>query len=270
MKTLRNAGLVFCIIVLLVAAQQVTEASHFRGGTMSVRVSPAGTLTVTTETLWRKGGDAFTIFPLSGVTRLGIIQPTNPAGAFPAGFPIDLQILDAVTRTRIAGTFDATLPLPDIVGTTTSVDTSDPVFDIRKQQFTIDLVAVLAPLELGHGDYILYWVDGARITGLQNVTNDVFASPATSQSPFSLEARFTWDGTQRDTPTISSRVLSTVVQGQLYNAAEFLQVQDYKNVRRWAGAIAARPAVQRGAHGQSPPSANSLASCMNAMTQTIS
>jgi GSH-dependent disulfide-bond oxidoreductase len=61
-----------------------------------------------------------------------------------------------------------------------------------------------------------------------------------------------------------------VVQGQLYNAAEFLQVQDYKNVRRWAGAIAARPAVQRGAHGQSPPSANSLASCMNAMTQTIS
>ena len=217
MKLLRNARFVLAIIVLLVAAQQVVEASHFRGGTMSVRVSPTGTLTVTTETLWRKGGDAFTTFPLSGVTRLGIIQPTNPAGPFPAGFPIDLQILDAVTRTKIAGTFDATLPLPDIVGTTTSVDTSDPAFDIRRQQFTIDLVAVLAPLELGHGDYILYWVDGGRIAGLQNVASDVFVSPATSQSPFSLEARFTWDGTQRDTPTISSRVLTTVVRGQVYN-----------------------------------------------------
>ena len=34
--------------------------------------------------------------------------------------------------------------------------------------------------------------------------------------------------------------------GQLYGAAEFLQVQDYTHVQRWAQAIAARPAVQRG------------------------
>ena len=34
--------------------------------------------------------------------------------------------------------------------------------------------------------------------------------------------------------------------GVLYNAAEFLQVQEYKHVRRWAEEIAARPAVQRG------------------------
>jgi len=37
-----------------------------------------------------------------------------------------------------------------------------------------------------------------------------------------------------------------LVQGLLYDAAEFLQVQDYTHVQRWAAAIAARPAVQRG------------------------
>jgi GST-like protein len=35
-------------------------------------------------------------------------------------------------------------------------------------------------------------------------------------------------------------------QGHLYGAGEFLQVQDYNNVQRWTGAIAARPAVKRG------------------------
>ncbi|KIZ40955.1 MULTISPECIES: glutathione-dependent disulfide-bond oxidoreductase [Rhodopseudomonas] len=37
-----------------------------------------------------------------------------------------------------------------------------------------------------------------------------------------------------------------LVKGVLYEAGEFLQVQDYKNVQRWADAIAQRPAVQRG------------------------
>jgi GSH-dependent disulfide-bond oxidoreductase len=37
-----------------------------------------------------------------------------------------------------------------------------------------------------------------------------------------------------------------LVNGWLYGAAEFLQVQDYKNVRRWADTIGARPAVKRG------------------------
>ncbi|NVN87365.1 MAG: glutathione-dependent disulfide-bond oxidoreductase [Rhodopseudomonas sp.] len=37
-----------------------------------------------------------------------------------------------------------------------------------------------------------------------------------------------------------------LVKGVLYEAGEFLQVQDYKNVRRWADAIGKRPAVQRG------------------------
>ncbi len=38
----------------------------------------------------------------------------------------------------------------------------------------------------------------------------------------------------------------TLVKGQLYEAGEFLQVQDYKNVLRWTDQIAQRPAVQRG------------------------
>ena len=37
-----------------------------------------------------------------------------------------------------------------------------------------------------------------------------------------------------------------LVMGLIYNAAEFLQVQDYRHVQRWTAAIAARPAVQRG------------------------
>jgi GST-like protein len=37
-----------------------------------------------------------------------------------------------------------------------------------------------------------------------------------------------------------------LAKGLLYNAAEFLQVQEYGNVQRWAEAIAKRPAVQRG------------------------
>ena len=37
-----------------------------------------------------------------------------------------------------------------------------------------------------------------------------------------------------------------LVQGRLYQAGEFLQVQQYAHVRRWSDAIAQRPAVQRG------------------------
>ncbi len=37
-----------------------------------------------------------------------------------------------------------------------------------------------------------------------------------------------------------------LVKGLVYDAAEFLQVQGYKNVVRWTDTIAARPAVQRG------------------------
>ena len=38
----------------------------------------------------------------------------------------------------------------------------------------------------------------------------------------------------------------SLVMGLVYDAAEFLQVQDYKNVLRWTGDVFARPAVQRG------------------------
>jgi GST-like protein len=37
-----------------------------------------------------------------------------------------------------------------------------------------------------------------------------------------------------------------LVRNQVYGAAEFLSVQDYSHVQRWAQVIADRPAVQRG------------------------
>jgi GST-like protein len=37
-----------------------------------------------------------------------------------------------------------------------------------------------------------------------------------------------------------------LVQGRLYEAGEFLSVQDYRHVQRWADAISERPAVKRG------------------------
>jgi GSH-dependent disulfide-bond oxidoreductase len=37
-----------------------------------------------------------------------------------------------------------------------------------------------------------------------------------------------------------------LVTGQVYNAGEFLQVADYKNVIRWTETVGARPAVKRG------------------------
>jgi GST-like protein len=37
-----------------------------------------------------------------------------------------------------------------------------------------------------------------------------------------------------------------LVRGNQYEAAEFLQVEEYTNVIRWAEAIAKRPAVKRG------------------------
>ncbi len=37
-----------------------------------------------------------------------------------------------------------------------------------------------------------------------------------------------------------------LVTGQVYEAAEFLQVNDYENVLRWTNLVGARPAVQRG------------------------
>jgi GST-like protein len=39
--------------------------------------------------------------------------------------------------------------------------------------------------------------------------------------------------------------------GRLYNAAEFLDVQTYSHVMRWAKAIDSRPAVKRGRMVQS-------------------
>ena len=39
---------------------------------------------------------------------------------------------------------------------------------------------------------------------------------------------------------------AALAKGWAYGAAEFLQVQEYQHVQRWADEIAERPAVQRG------------------------
>ena len=53
-----------------------------------------------------------------------------------------------------------------------------------------------------------------------------------------------------DTYTIADMAIwpwyGVLVLGELYHAAEFLSVQDYSHVQRWAREIAARPAVIRG------------------------
>ena len=41
-------------------------------------------------------------------------------------------------------------------------------------------------------------------------------------------------------------MVGALAKGVLYDAGEFLQVQDYKYVQRWTDQIAARPAVKRG------------------------
>ncbi len=38
----------------------------------------------------------------------------------------------------------------------------------------------------------------------------------------------------------------SLVKGEAYNAGTFLQVEDYRNVRRWADTVGERPAVRRG------------------------
>ena len=57
----------------------------------------------------------------------------------------------------------------------------------------------------------------------------------------------TWPG---DDYTIADMAIwpwyGALVKGLLYDAGEFLQVQDYTNVQRWTDQIAARPAVKRG------------------------
>jgi len=62
-----------------------------------------------------------------------------------------------------------------------------------------------------------------------------------------------------------------LVRGLLYGAGEFLQVQDYKHVRRWTDAIAARPAPRCSADAWSTArSASPRASSTSATTPRTS
>ncbi len=195
-------------ILVSVGLAPSAYASHFRGGNMSATIDANGVVTITSETRWRKGGSPGSVFPLGGISRNALIE-----GAFPSG----LQVLDGTTRAVLASTsvFGIGVPLanPSIVGTTVSTDFSDPAFDIRRQQFSIDLPA----LGLGQGLYIIYWTDAARIPGLHNVTEVLFPPVPDPFAAFSLELCVLFDETPRSTPSIVSSVITTVAQGQLYS-----------------------------------------------------
>ena len=60
-----------------------------------------------------------------------------------------------------------------------------------------------------------------------------------------------------------------LVKGWLYGAGEFLSVQDYKNVQRWADALLERPAVERG-RMVNRTYGDPRASCTSATTPAIS
>ncbi len=172
------------------------NASHLAGGFMSATIDASGIVTVTAETIWRKG-DPNSTFPVSGITRSGII----------AGIEVRFDILDGTSRAVVASSTTNPALAIDILGTTVSVDQSNPNFDVRRQEFVVDLPA----LGLGQGTYILYWNDIARINGINNADN------ASGAKAFSLECRIIFDGTPRATPTITNRIATTVTKGEPYS-----------------------------------------------------
>ena len=58
-----------------------------------------------------------------------------------------------------------------------------------------------------------------------------------------------------------------LAKGWLYGVAEFLSVQNYKNVQRWADELLERPAVSEGAWSIAP-TASHRASCTSVTTPT--
>ena len=84
----------------------------------------------------------------------------------------------------------------------------------------------MRPTKVGMGQYLLLELDvlDRRLAESPNLAGDEYTIADMSVWP--------WYG--------------ALVKGQVYEAGEFLQVQDYKNVLRWTDRIAQRPAAQRG------------------------
>ena len=61
-----------------------------------------------------------------------------------------------------------------------------------------------------------------------------------------------------------------LAKGLLYGAGEFLSVQDYKNVQRWADLDRRAPGGQARPHRQPHAGRSQAASCANAMTPATS
>ncbi|HWN67077.1 MAG TPA: hypothetical protein VNM90_05525, partial [Haliangium sp.] len=148
-------------------------ATHFRGGNLFAEISPAGEVTVTAETLWRKHDDDHDGFPFDAV--------------------YGIEILDAYGVS--VGYFD--VPFDNFYGTVFR-DTSNDSFDFRRQIFSFNLGELgLSP----NTPYILYYSSCCRIGGLANAP----------EADFSLSAGIEWDPFETtQTPRLDSNFLTTL------------------------------------------------------------
>ena len=133
-------------------------------------------MTITAESLWRKGAETF---PFSGVTSIEILNSS--------------RVLQSTQSIAISGGGD----------TTTLRDTSDANFDLRRQQFTIDL----SNLGLSQGEYFLRFESNNRIAGIVNAPEGFF----------SLEVKVIFDGTANGSPVMNSSFITAVGRGFEYS-----------------------------------------------------
>ncbi|MGH3115614.1 MAG: prealbumin-like fold domain-containing protein [Gaiellales bacterium] len=109
-------------------------ANHFRGGNMAAEISPAGVVTITANTLWRRGSE-----PPGGVDFVRLVRTGVPVGAMSV----------------------------DIGATTTSLDTSSsPRSNLRTQRIVVALGAFGVPP--GPAPVEITWTDNHLPAGMQN------------------------------------------------------------------------------------------------------
>jgi hypothetical protein len=148
--------------------------SHFRGGTIFADVSPGGVATLTAETLWRKGAETF---PFDGVSSIQILSDSR-----------------APLRTVSS----------NIIGTTVLRDTTDPNFNLRRQNITFDLQSLGLQSNTW---YIFRYESGARIGGILNAP----------EGNFSLESRVRWGSTPAGTPHLDSTITTVIPKGHAFS-----------------------------------------------------
>lgn len=159
--------------LLWLLATGCANASHFIGGNMYHRIDANGLVSVTMETLWDKGHEPF---PFDGVRSL--------------------QIRDIKGKTRKSIALN-------IQKTTVFRDTSNPDFDFRRQQVTLDF----AKFKLPQGVYYIRNSSCCRIYRIRNV----------GAGSFSLENKIVYDGTENASPQLSASFITTIARGHEFS-----------------------------------------------------